>query len=473
MRALFVTNQLKTGFYSPWARAMEAAGAVIFWISTGERWTSYLVGQGWDRTRILDLSELGSRWTAPFKPSAEQASRIQRIDEGAEIGLKNALIMDRELALNPGWHIEAYGQVVALEIERFVLDNDIRFAFGEDTWAPEIITSAVMQANGRHFHAPHTIRIPSERFAFFPGVFQKRIDVFCEQPDVEHRAIARQALANLRERGQRPYYFALNMNQNRLRNHWLDEAWRAVMQPAGARFDHTMPSLRTRVGRRLASVLSGALAKRTGAFEAPPETAERPFALFLLQKQPESSVDVIGAPFTNQYEIIQALTRLLPFGWEMWVKEHPNAIGDRSPAYYRDLRRLPGIRLIDPFADTHRLISRAGLTVSISGTACFEAGLLGRPAITIAEMYFGRVLLRNGFNPFQASHGDFAAIVDEAAAMTRAQAGSAIEDYLAWNVAQSFPGMISDPANVPSVIDPENVRNVADATISFLQRLSR
>lgn len=111
--------------------------------------------------------------------------------------------------------------------------------------------------------------------------------------------------------------------------------------------------------------------------------------------------------------------------------------------------------------------------MSISGTACFEAGLLGRPAITIAEMYFGRVLLRNGFNPFQASHGDFAAIVDEAAAMTRAQAGSAIEDYLAWNVAQSFPGMISDPANVPSVIDPENVRNVADATISFLQRLSR
>jgi hypothetical protein len=220
-------------------------------------------------------------------------------------------------------------------------------------------------------------------------------------------------------------------------------------------------------------VLTEVLAKRPGTFETTPATAERPFALFLLQKQPESSVDVIGAPFTDQYEIIQALTRLLPFGWEMWVKEHPNAIGDRSLAYYRDLKRLPGVRLIDPFADTHRLISRAGLTISISGTACLEAGLLGRPAITIAEMYFDRVLLRNGFNPFQVSHGDFARIVDEAAVMKGSQADGEIEDYLAWNVAQSFPGLISDPANVPTVTSQENVRNVADATMMFLQGLSR
>jgi hypothetical protein len=473
VRVLFVTNQLKTEFYSPWARRMEASGAEIFWISVGERWTNYLLSEGWDRSRILDLSALGSRWTKPFKPTAEEKSRIDRIDRRAEIGLKDALILDRELGLIPKWDIEAYGQVTVLEIERFVLENDIRFAFGEDTWAPEIITSAVMHANDRYFYSPHTIRIPSERFAFFRGIFQKRIDVFREHPDDEHRAIARQALKNLRERGERPYYFVLNMNQNRLRKYWLDEAWHAIMRPSAAQFDHTLPSLRTRIARRLTSVIFGALAKLPGMFEPAPETADRPFALFLLQKQRESSVDVVGSPFTNQYEVIRALTRLLPFGWEMWVKEHPNAIGDRSLAYYRDLKRLPGVRLIDPFADTHRLLPRAGLTISISGTACLEAGLLGRPAITIAEMYFGKVLLRNGFNPFQAGHSDFARIVEEAAAMKAKQADGGVEEYLAWNVAQSFPGLISDPANIPSTTDPENVHNVADATMMFLQQLSR
>jgi len=473
VRALFVTNQLKTEFYSPWARRMDASGAEIFWISTGERWTNYLLREGWDRSRILDLSGLGSRWTKPFAPTADEKSRIKHIDRGAEIGLKDALIMDRELGLMPGWNIEAYGQITALEIERFVLENDIRFAFGEDTWAPEIITSAVMHANGRHFHAPHTIRIPSERFGFFRGVFQKRLDVFHESPDDEHRKIARQALKNLRERGERPYYFALNMNQNRLRRYWLDEAWRAIMRTSAVRFDHTMPSLRTRVARRLTSIASGILATRSGAFETVPATADRPFVLFPLHKQPESSVDVIGSPFTNQYEVIRALTRLLPFGWELWVKEHPNAIGDRSLEYYRGLKRLPGVRLIDPFADTHRLLSWAGLTISISGTASLEAGLLGRPAITVAEMYFGRILLRNGFDPFQTTHREFAGIVEEAAAMSAAQTDRSIEEYLAWNVAQSFPGLISDPASVPSVIDQGNVNNVADATMTFLQQLSR
>ena len=121
----------------------------------------------------------------------------------------------------------------------------------------------------------------------------------------------------------------------------------------------------------------------------------------------------------------------------------------------------------------HRLLSRAGLTVSISGTACLEAGLLGRPAVTIADMFFDKVLLRNGFNPFQANHADFAAVIDEATAMISRQDDGKIEDYLAWNVAQSFPGLISDPANMPSSTDQENVRNVADATMMLLQQLSR
>ena len=468
MRALFVTNLLKTPFYSRWARRMTESGVEIFWISTGQRWTDTLLNEGWARSTILDLSLFGPRWIVPFTPTAEQQSRLERIERNAEIGLKNALIMDREIAFR-GWNIEAYGQIAALEIERFVLDNDIQFSFGEDTWVPEIITSAVMHANSRYFHAPHTIRIPSERFAFFPGIFQKRIDAFGGQPSGDDRSKARTVLANLRERGERPYYFALNMNQNRLRPWWLNEASRAILRSSEARFDHTQPPLHTRIARRLISIRHGTRISRSDVFETPPAQNERPFVLFLLQKQPESSVDVIGAPYTNQYEIIRALTRLLPIGWEIWVKEHPNAIGDRSLSDYRGLKRLPGLRLIDPFADTHHLLSRAGLTVSISGTACLEAGLLGRPAITIAEMFFDKILVRNGFDPFRASHADFARALTEAQAMVSHPDERRSEDYLAWNVAQSFPGVISDPANLPATVAAENVQNVAAATVSFMR----
>lgn len=472
MRALFVTNQLKTPFYSLWARRMAESGVEIFWISIGPRWTDYLLKEGWARSTILDLSPFGPRWTAPFTSTADQRSRLEHIDRHAEIGLKEALIMDRELSLRRGWDIEAYGQVTSLEIERFVLENDIQFSFGEDTWAPEIITSAVMHANSRHFHAPSTIRLPSERFAFFRGVFQKRVDVLCDQPREEHRSLAREALKRLRDRGERPYYFALNMNQNRPRPWWLNEAWQAIAGRSEMRFDHTQPPLHTRVVRRLISIWHAARVMRSGVFETTPATNERPFLLFLLQKKVESSLDVIGAPYSNQLEVVRALTRLLPFGWEIWVKEHPNAIGEQSIADYKNYKRLPGLRLIDPFADTHDLLSRADLTASISGTACMEAGLLGRPAITIAEMFFDKVLLRNGFDPYGASHADFASIISEAKAMISHPDDRKSEDHLAWNIAQSFPGVISDPSNLPSASNPENVRNVADATVSFMRRFS-
>jgi hypothetical protein len=473
LRALFVTNQLKTPFYSAWARRMATSGVEIFWISTGQRWTGYLVNEGWPLSAILDLSLLGPRWTGAFTPTADQISRLERIDTDAEIGLKDALIMDRELGLQSGWNIETYGQITALEIERFVLDNDIGFSFGEDTWAPEIITSAVMHANGRHFHAPHTIRIPSERFAFFPGIFQKRVDVLYNEPREEHRLVARRAIESLRERGERPYYFALNMKPNRLRSWWLDEAFRATARQSDTRFDHTTPPLHRRIYRRMASMSRSSHANFSGTFERVPTIGDRPFALFLLQKQPESSVDVIGSPFTNQLEVIRALARLLPFGWEIWVKEHPNATGDRSVADYRDLKRIPGLRLIDPFSDTHSLLRRAALTASISGTACLEAGLLGAPAITIVEMFFGKLLVRNGLDPFHTTRAEFVKVLDEAAAMRGNSCTGATEDHLSWIVAQSFPGVISDPANVPSVMEAENVNNVADATVTLMQHLSR
>jgi hypothetical protein len=473
VRALFVTNQRKTEFYSPWARGLEQSGVEVFWISVGARWTDYLVQEGWDRARILDLSDWGRDWTRPYQATIEEKARIDRIDALAEIGLKDALIMDRELSLNNGWDIEAYAQVVALRIEDFVLQHDIRFAFGEDTWAPEIITSAVMHANGRHFHAPHTIRVPSERIAFFRGVFQKSVEVVEQHPGDADRAIARQAIHDLRERGERPYYFALNARPNRLRKHWFAELYHAVAQPPRMRFDHTIPTARRRTARRLKSIAFGRLANALGAFEAPPASPGRPFALLLLHKQPESSVDVIGAPFTNQFEVIKALVRLLPFGWELWIKEHSNAIGDRSPAFYRNLRRLPGVRLIDYNADTLNIFARAGLVASISGTACLEAGLLGVPAITFAKMYFGDVLLRNGLDPFALDHREMAGILAEAeVARRQPRAEQAAEDYLTWTVAQSFPGLISDPVSLPSVTSSENVRNVADATMKLMRHLA-
>ena len=196
-----------------------------------------------------------------------------------------------------------------------------------------------------------------------------------------------------------------------------------------------------------------------------------PFVVALLHRQPEASVDVLGAPFDNQVETLRALARLLPFGWELLVKEHSHAVGDRAAGFYHALRCLPGVRLIDPNADSLALMRHARLVASASGTGCLEAALLGVPAVTFGRLAWSPILLRSGFDPFGLTHHDMAQLLQEAE-RTRADPGldDQLEGFLAWLIAQSFEGVVGDPANDPRCLDADNVEQVASAMLALERR---
>lgn len=473
MRAVFVTNQRKTEFYSAVARKMEARGATVYWISVGERWTKLLTDKGWPRCRILSLADYGESWSQVFELSDAERARARRIDQTAEAGLKNILIMDRELSKRPGLSTEGYVHVVLGLIENFIVDNDIDVGFGEPTWAPELLTAEVMRAHGRAYYMPHTIRIPSSRFAFFSGIFHDDV-AHIRAPNDSDRALAQAAMCNVRSRGERPFYFARNMNPQRWRNHWVEEAMEAVRGPAAQQFDHTVPDVITRSRRRIQARYHARLAQRSAPFETAPEISDRPYVLVLLHKQPESSVDVWGNALSNQLEVIRALSRLLPFEWEIWVKEHGHAIGDRTLAYYKELASLPGCRLIAPEEDSMALIKQAGLVASVSGTACMEAGVLGVPAVTFGSVFFAPLLLRSGLNPFALSRDDMATLLSQAATYRdQPSRDRSVLKFLTGLVAQSFDGIISDPVSAPECMEPDNVSKVADAVITLMRRDER
>jgi hypothetical protein len=213
--------------------------------------------------------------------------------------------------------------------------------------------------------------------------------------------------------------------------------------------------------------------RRADIFERAPVDSGRPFLFVPLQLQPESSIDVYGNSRSNQIEIIRATARLLPFDWEIWVKEHPHAIGDRSLVYYRELLCIPGLRLIHHDEDSISLIRRAAMVASVSGTACMEAGILGVPAITYAPMFFGGLLLRNGFDPFDTTHHEFRNLIEDAERFRRnSVSDGAREEQLAALIAQSFVGVVSDPINAPNCISEENLKCVSAACVAIIRQLS-
>ena len=79
------------------------------------------------------------------------------------------------------------------------------------------------------------------------------------------------------------------------------------------------------------------------------------------------------------------------------VKEHPACVEMRPPSFMRRMRDLPGVEVAKAIIPSNELIQRAALTATVTGTAAFEALLMGRPAIA-----FGRGLSAwalNGLTP--------------------------------------------------------------------------
>ena len=186
------------------------------------------------------------------------------------------------------------------------------------------------------------------------------------------------------------------------------------------------------------------------------------YLLYTLHKQPEASIDVLGADYANQYELIKGISRQLPQDIRLYVKEHSHCLGDRTRSELLSIKRLPGVRLIDPFADTHDLIKNARAVVTVSGTVAYEAGLHGQTAGTFAPMFFNRLSRVHHLRSVEESPMLLAPNLG----------GSELSpddlNVLADILANSCEGVIGDPPNVPVCMAEENIERVAAGCLRLL-----
>ena len=128
------------------------------------------------------------------------------------------------------------------------------------------------------------------------------------------------------------------------------------------------------------------------------------------------------------------------------------------------------MRLIEPGADTFKLIAQAGLTASVASTGCMEAGVMGYPAITFARVFYAPVLVADAVNPFALTLSSMADLLDRACAFRDAPGRAAkVEAFITWCVAQSCDGLISDPVSDPVCMEASNISSVARATREMMQ----
>jgi hypothetical protein len=119
-------------------------------------------------------------------------------------------------------------------------------------------------------------------------------------------------------------------------------------------------------------------------------TADR-FLLMPLHRDGEwSDYAWMGLGYADQTATVARVAACLPPGWQLYVKEHTGGFGERPPRFYRRLARIPGVRLVDPFADTFALLRRADGVVTLGSTMGFEAFLLGKPVVLLGRPWYGQ-----------------------------------------------------------------------------------
>jgi hypothetical protein len=94
--------------------------------------------------------------------------------------------------------------------------------------------------------------------------------------------------------------------------------------------------------------------------------------------------------YANQIKLIENIAAQLPPGHFLYVKDHPHDLGYRAAADYIRLNLIPNIRLLPANIPGKAIIRDAYGVITITGTAGFEAMLMGKPVVVFGHTFYSQ-----------------------------------------------------------------------------------
>jgi hypothetical protein len=120
------------------------------------------------------------------------------------------------------------------------------------------------------------------------------------------------------------------------------------------------------------------------------DLAGQPFVYYPLHTEPETALQTLSPEYFYQLSSIAALSRDLPAGVLLAVKETYAALGRRPTDFYGQIREFKNVVMLDINEIGLECARAADVTATITGTGGFEAAAMGRPVVS-----FGRHNLYN------------------------------------------------------------------------------
>jgi hypothetical protein len=371
-------------YFVPFEQALKAVGFEVFWINALRSDSEFLLTRGAHRENVLDTSAF-----SPSDYSLEDCRvRLARLEAPGLPRIHDVIMMDR--------HLRRVGSDLAIKylghLERIVTGffqgNRISLVTSWRDSALQILSMLICRKMQIPWVVPTRIRIPQDLYGFCESHHTEGLIQF-RGTSPEDRVWAKQFLGEFRSKALRPgLKMAARTFQDVLRMLPLHAGsfvyeFKKSLADAGTTYArYALPELVRMYARRRINMAMYYL--------FPPYRAPRqyPFCFFGLNTQPESSIDVIGSYFSDQIALVTVIARSLPVTHELYVKVHPTDVDGKPHSFYRQISRIPGVRLIDFRVDSRDLIRKADIVFTLSGTVGYEAGLMGKAVVAFAKNFF-------------------------------------------------------------------------------------
>lgn len=446
-------------------------GIQVFHIMTPGGYVEKAVSMGIPRENIL--------WV---RKDEALASTINESDEKllcefevrAGVTAKHFVAMDRFLRTESPEFVRKYVVYAFIKIKDFIEKNDIQVVSGEPSTMHDLLALLICKATGRHYAFAAGNRFPLDRFNFFNSESEDNIYLMgaktLDDVEPEYLKMAQDICDKIRSgtknrdvvrKANKPPNIGFTFIRKLLRG----TLHRALVQSKTDAHMYTFKSMfidhkyyQIPFNFRLTKLQWNKI------FDKPVEGEK--FVFYALNLQPEHSVDVEAPYFMDTVHVLTSIARSLPIGVALYVKEHPNALGVRSPKDLKVIKQIPGVRVIDPFVDSHALLQKAELTVSLTGTVSIEAAIYGKRTVIFSNTFI------KGFSMCQVTMKPW-----EVGLILRTPPPKHDPEhdvrYIAWLLSNSFPGTLVDWITNPIGISPDNIQLLANGYESFLKRVLR
>lgn len=444
-------------------------GYGVYHVVTPKDYLDMAMANGVPRENILWL-RIDEALQTPVKQST--VDRIADYERKTGLRLKHFLLMDRFLRVRP-WHEQFQYACYAFEkLEEFYDKHNIRLISGEPSDTHDLISLLIARATGRHYAGPFDMRFIGSRMILWdsevegqPLIIGAKTPADVTDEELEMGRTLRQAVLERRrmdfsEKREVAPKIGLSFFQRIARG----ALYRALVR---SRHDAHMYKLKDMfvhhkyhmipVNHRLNRLQWDKL------FDKPVEGEK--FVLYTLNYAPEHSLDVEAPYYMNAVETIKNIARSLPSDVLLYVKEHPHALGIRGPKELRQIKNIPGVKLIPPGIDSHELLNRAEMTISLSGTVSMEAGLYGRKSLILSDIFIKNFATVQRINyPWQAGE-----MLEKP---TPPEDVEADIRYIAWLYSNSSEGTAKDRISFPHAMDPGNITACADSYSKAMENIA-